>query len=171
MLSLDLTGKRALVAGVADDNGFGFAIAKSLAEAGASVSVATWPPALNIFRNLIDNALKYGGDPAEVEITVRPKKPEHVWVRVTDNGRGIPVSQRWRIFMRFVRLGSELERDKPGTGLGLYLVQTLVDRLKGRIRVRDREGGSGTAFEVTLPTRKPETTSAPKPPAESTAVS
>lgn len=124
-----------------------------------------------IFRNLIDNALKYGGDPAEVEITVRPKKPEHVWVRVTDNGRGIPVSQRWRIFMRFVRLGSELERDKPGTGLGLYLVQTLVDRLKGRIRVRDREGGSGTAFEVTLPTRKPETTSAPKPPAESTAVS
>ncbi len=54
MLSLDLTGKRALVAGVADDNGFGFAIAKSLAEAGASVCVATWPPALNIFRNLIE---------------------------------------------------------------------------------------------------------------------
>lgn len=54
MLSLDLTGKRALVAGVADDNGFGFAIAKSLAEAGAAVSVATWPPALNIFRNLIE---------------------------------------------------------------------------------------------------------------------
>jgi enoyl-[acyl-carrier protein] reductase I len=54
MLSLDLTGKRALVAGVADDNGFGFAIAKSLAEAGASVCVATWPPALNIFRTLIE---------------------------------------------------------------------------------------------------------------------
>ena len=54
MLSIDLTGKRALVAGVADDNGFGFAIAKALAEAGAKVCVATWPPALNIFRNLID---------------------------------------------------------------------------------------------------------------------
>jgi enoyl-[acyl-carrier protein] reductase I len=54
MLSIDLTGKRALVAGVADDNGFGFAIAKSLAEAGASVCVATWPPALNIFTNLIE---------------------------------------------------------------------------------------------------------------------
>ena len=53
-LSLDLTGKRALVAGVADDNGFGFAIAKALAEAGASVCVATWPPALNIFLNLIE---------------------------------------------------------------------------------------------------------------------
>jgi enoyl-[acyl-carrier protein] reductase I len=54
MLNIDLSGKRALVAGVADDAGFGFAIAKSLAEAGASVSVGTWPPALNIFRNLLE---------------------------------------------------------------------------------------------------------------------
>ncbi|MCC6430894.1 MAG: enoyl-[acyl-carrier-protein] reductase [Gemmatimonadaceae bacterium] len=54
MLSIDLTGKRALVAGVADDGGFGFAVAKSLAEAGASVCVATWPPALNIFLNLLE---------------------------------------------------------------------------------------------------------------------
>jgi len=54
MLSIDLSGRRALVAGVADDAGFGFAIAKALAEAGAKVSVATWPPALNIFLNLIE---------------------------------------------------------------------------------------------------------------------
>ncbi|HVZ49640.1 MAG TPA: enoyl-[acyl-carrier-protein] reductase [Gemmatimonadaceae bacterium] len=54
MLSIDLSGKRALVAGVADDAGFGFAIAKELAEAGASVCVATWPPALNIFLNLLE---------------------------------------------------------------------------------------------------------------------
>lgn len=54
MLNIDLSGRRALVAGVADDGGFGFAIAKSLAEAGASVCVATWPPALNIFLNLIE---------------------------------------------------------------------------------------------------------------------
>src|SRR6266568_7652700 len=54
MLNIDLTGKRALVAGVADEAGFGFAIAKALAEAGASVSVGTWPPALNIFMNLLE---------------------------------------------------------------------------------------------------------------------
>ena len=54
MLNIDLTGKRALVAGVADDAGFGFAIAKALAEAGATVSVGTWPPALNIFMNLLE---------------------------------------------------------------------------------------------------------------------
>jgi enoyl-[acyl-carrier protein] reductase I len=54
MLNIDLTGRRALVAGVADDGGFGFAIAKSLAEAGATVCVGTWPPALNIFLNLLE---------------------------------------------------------------------------------------------------------------------
>jgi enoyl-[acyl-carrier protein] reductase I len=54
MLNIDLTGRRALVAGVADDQGFGFAIAKALAEAGATVSVGTWPPALNIFLNLLE---------------------------------------------------------------------------------------------------------------------
>src|SRR5436305_579064 len=53
MLGIDLTGKRALVAGVADDAGFGFAIAKALAEAGATVCVGTWPPALNIFETLL----------------------------------------------------------------------------------------------------------------------
>jgi enoyl-[acyl-carrier protein] reductase I len=53
MLSIDLTGKRAFVAGVADDAGFGFAIAKALAEAGASICVGTWPPALGIFQTLL----------------------------------------------------------------------------------------------------------------------
>jgi enoyl-[acyl-carrier protein] reductase I len=54
MLPIDLSGRRALVAGVADDAGYGFAIAKALAEAGASVCVGTWPPALTIFRNLLE---------------------------------------------------------------------------------------------------------------------
>jgi enoyl-[acyl-carrier protein] reductase I len=54
MLSIDLQGKRALVAGVADDQGYGFAIAKALVEGGASVCAGTWPPALNIFNNLLE---------------------------------------------------------------------------------------------------------------------
>ena len=53
MLKIDLTGKRAFVAGVADDAGFGFAIAKHLAQAGASVCVGTWPPTYTIFTKLI----------------------------------------------------------------------------------------------------------------------
>ena len=54
MLGIDLSGKRAFIAGVADDGGFGFAIAKALAEAGASITVGTWPPAMGIFENLIE---------------------------------------------------------------------------------------------------------------------
>jgi enoyl-[acyl-carrier protein] reductase I len=54
MLSIDLKGKRALVAGVADDAGYGFAVAKALVEAGATVCTGTWPPALNIFLNLLE---------------------------------------------------------------------------------------------------------------------
>jgi enoyl-[acyl-carrier protein] reductase I len=54
VLAIDLTGKRAFVAGVADDGGFGFAIAKALVEAGATVVVGTWPPAMGIFEALIE---------------------------------------------------------------------------------------------------------------------
>lgn len=66
MLSIDLTGKRAFVAGVADDNGYGWAIARALAAAGASVCVGTWPPVLGIFNRLrdkgrLDTSLPDGG--------------------------------------------------------------------------------------------------------------
>lgn len=54
MLNIDLTGRRAFVAGVADDAGYGFAIAKALAEAGATIVLGTWPPALGIFLKLIE---------------------------------------------------------------------------------------------------------------------
>jgi enoyl-[acyl-carrier protein] reductase I len=54
MLAIDLSGKRALVAGVSDDGGFGFAIAKTLAEAGASICLGSWPPALGIFTKLLE---------------------------------------------------------------------------------------------------------------------
>jgi len=54
MLAIDLTGKRALVAGVSDDGGFGFAIAKTLAEAGATICLGSWPPALGIFTKLLE---------------------------------------------------------------------------------------------------------------------
>jgi len=69
-----------------------------------------------IFRNLIDNAVKYAGNPPQVEVTLSSNGKEQVLVQVADNGRGIPFHLRRKIFGRFVRLGSELEREKPGTG-------------------------------------------------------
>lgn len=116
-----------------------------------------------VFRNLIDNAVKYAADDPQVEVLLQPEGSEQVLVQVSDNGRGISAAQRRKIFGRFVRLGSELERDKPGTGLGLYIVRTLVHRLGGRIKVGEREQGPGTTFEVLLPGRPAEPSA---PPAE-----
>jgi signal transduction histidine kinase len=105
-----------------------------------------------IFTNLIDNGIKYANeDNPRVEVSLRPSGASSVVVRVSDNGRGIPHSLRHLIFGRFVRLGSELEREKPGTGLGLYIVRTMVGRLGGKIRMPDRDRGAGAAFEVQLP--------------------
>ncbi|MCO6458850.1 MAG: HAMP domain-containing histidine kinase [Pirellulaceae bacterium] len=126
-----------------------------------------------IFRNLIDNAVKYASDDdPRVDVTLRPAPANWVQVLVGDNGRGIAAAHRRQIFGRFVRLGKELERDKPGTGLGLYIVRTLVSRLRGRVRVRDPDQGTGTVFEVLLRGNVPRTKSKPdtardaRPPAQ-----
>lgn len=103
-----------------------------------------------VFRNLIDNAMKYAGSPPDVSISSRVTRAGKARVQVSDNGNGIPRQLRRKIFGRFVRVGSELEREKPGTGLGLYIVRTLVKRHKGRVLVRDRLAG-GTTFDVELP--------------------
>jgi signal transduction histidine kinase len=74
-----------------------------------------------------------------------------VITRVSDNGPGIPAKLRRKIFGRFVRLGSELERQQTGTGLGLYIVKGLVRRMHGTVQARSRMARPGTVFEVELP--------------------
>lgn len=103
-----------------------------------------------IFHNLMDNAVKYAGQPPAVLVTTRVVPPSQVVVCVADNGKGIPRHQRARAFRRFVRLVPELERDKPGTGLGLYIVRTVVERLRGKVRITEREAHAGTELSVRL---------------------
>jgi signal transduction histidine kinase len=107
----------------------------------------------SVFRNLLDNAIKYGSDPPKVEVQVRVTDRGRVVTRVADNGQGVPPELRKRIFGIFFRGGSELTRRQKGTGLGLYIVQTLVRQLKGRVSVHDRPGAVGSVFEVELPGR------------------
>jgi signal transduction histidine kinase len=104
-----------------------------------------------IFRNIIDNALKYASDEPHVEVTLRRSNGNQCVTRISDNGKGIPPKLRRKIFGRFFRMGDELMREKPGMGLGLHIVLTLVRTLGGRVRVRGRYDGPGTVFEVTLP--------------------
>ncbi len=103
-----------------------------------------------VFRNLIDNAIKYSGTPPAVQVELTTS--DH-WVttKISDNGPGIPLKLRRKVFGRFVRLGSELERKQAGTGLGLFIVRQLVRQMRGKISVRGGEGSIGTVFEVVLP--------------------
>lgn len=105
-----------------------------------------------IFSNLIDNAVKYADDPAQVDVTARRISPDRLRVRISDNGSGVPYDERRKIFRIFYRRGSELERRHKGTGLGLYIVQTLVRRWQGTIEILDRpDGQPGCVFQVELP--------------------
>ena len=103
-----------------------------------------------IFRNLLDNAIKYAGEPPKVEVQVRSGDRGRVVVRILDNGLGVPPELRNRIFRMFFRGGSELTRRQKGTGLGLYIVHVLVKQLGGRVSVHDRPGRSGSSFEVDM---------------------
>jgi signal transduction histidine kinase len=104
-----------------------------------------------IFRNLLDNALKYAGEPPRVEVDLRVAPRGVAVASIADNGRGVPARKKRSIFGRFVRLGSELTRERAGTGLGLYIARWTVRRLRGRIRVRDRQPEPGAVFVVELP--------------------
>ena len=98
--------------------------------------------------NLLDNALKYGGD---TPVRVRVERANGtVRVVVTDSGPGIPYAEQSRIFEKFYRSGPELTRASGGTGLGLYISRELVQRMGGRLHVRSSPG-AGAAFVVELP--------------------
>jgi signal transduction histidine kinase len=105
-----------------------------------------------LFRNLIDNAIKYSSPQPKVEVDLSAQDGR-VTARISDTGPGIPINLRRKIFGRFVRLGSELERKQAGTGLGLFIVRQLVRRMRGKITVRGRGNQRGTVFEVELPRR------------------
>lgn len=100
--------------------------------------------------NLIDNALKYGG---EATVTVSHAGAEAVML-VDDRGPGIPAAERERIFEPFLRLEASRNRDRGGAGLGLAIARHLVLSLGGTIAVEDRPGG-GARFCVRLPMNQP----------------
>ena len=116
------------------------------------------PPDMNmLIGNIIDNAVKYSSSPPKVEVHL-DRIPNRDWwrLKVIDNGPGIPRAYRRKVFGRFYRVGSELERSKPGTGLGLFIVHTIVRRLGGKIQIQDSPSGPGTQIVVQVPLRQTE---------------
>lgn len=89
--------------------------------------------------------------PPRVVVQAYPEGARAI-VKVSDNGSGIPPNMRRKIFGRFVRLGNELERSKPGTGLGLYLVRSVTRSLGGSIRIENRDAVSHSFGEASAST-------------------
>jgi len=107
----------------------------------------------DVFSNLLDNAIKHSEGPVEIDIGIKKVvdgRKSYYQVSVEDNGPGIPDEQKARLFQRLHRGNTKVK----GSGLGLYLVKTIIDYFNGQARVEDRVPGDytkGSRFVVTLP--------------------
>jgi signal transduction histidine kinase len=106
----------------------------------------------DVFFNLLDNAVKHcPSDDVVIDIDVEDNS-ENVRISITDRGKGVPDEMKERIFTRYEKLNEGVQ----GSGLGLHLVKTLVDKYGGKVWVEDRVKGDhtkGSTFYVTLPKR------------------
>jgi signal transduction histidine kinase len=102
-----------------------------------------------VISNLLENAVKYGDKPPAVEIDLSMDGNRAV-LEVADNGAGISDEDVELIFSRFYRGGDEMTRTARGTGLGLYLVQQIVEAHRGKVGVAST-GRAGTILRVTVP--------------------
>lgn len=103
--------------------------------------------------NLLDNAMKYSDEKRHIEVKLG-RENGHAVVAVRDQGRGIPASERERIFDRFHRVSTGLVHDVKGTGLGLAIVKHVVEAHHGSISV-ESELGRGSTFAIALPIDPP----------------
>ena len=109
-----------------------------------------------VFGNLIENAIKYGGRPPEVlvEVSALERDPSlrgpALSIAVSDNGTGIDPVHIPRLTERFYRVDDHRSREMGGTGLGLAIVKHIVNRHRGRLRIESAPG-QGSRFTVTLP--------------------
>lgn len=106
------------------------------------------PPRLeSILRNLIENAVKYGGERAKIRVDVSRQAKDFLF-RVMDDGPGIPENERQPIFESFYRVDDSLARLTSGAGLGLAICQGLVRAHGGRIWAEPQKGGACITFTI-----------------------
>lgn len=124
--------------------------------------LADWDRLGQILDNLLQNANRHAPSGTPITVEAAPGKRSMIIVRVIDQGPGVPVEQRERIFERFVRglPGGETEAHargavSRGTGLGLAIVRGLVEAHAGRVWIEDSEEGEGAHFAFTLPAASP----------------
>jgi signal transduction histidine kinase len=102
-----------------------------------------------IFQNLLTNALKYTPEKGKVTVSIA-KQGRDILIKVADNGYGIPEEAKSKIFTKLFRADNIREVEAEGTGLGLYIVKSIVEQAGGRVWFDSLES-KGTTFYVTLP--------------------
>ncbi|MCB0210566.1 MAG: PAS domain S-box protein [Anaerolineae bacterium] len=103
-----------------------------------------------VLTNLVGNAIKYSPDGGTITVRGMPGENSTVRLSISDEGIGIPPADQERVFERFYRVDNRLARQTPGTGLGLYLVKTVVEAHGGRVWVESTVG-HGSTFWIELP--------------------
>lgn len=103
------------------------------------------------FSNLLDNAIKYSGNSIDVSVEVAAVDERRFAVRVQDHGIGIPRDQLKSIFKRFYRVPAPVLARIKGTGLGLFIVRSIIERHGGRVYAESAGEGQGSTFTVQLP--------------------
>ncbi len=102
-----------------------------------------------VITNIVSNAVKYTPDGGKIDMLVGTSG-RNVFVRVTDNGIGIPEKDLPRLFDRFYRVDKARSRESGGTGLGLSIAQEILNQHKGSIEISS-EYGKGTSVLITMP--------------------
>lgn len=100
--------------------------------------------------NLLDNAVKHSQQGGVVRLGMEARGENEWCLWVEDEGEGVPMGEREKVFDQFYRIGSELRRERPGSGLGLALVRQTVERHQGRVCCLAGANG-GARFEWVLP--------------------
>jgi signal transduction histidine kinase len=105
-----------------------------------------------VMANLLDNAIKYSFQDVKVLVEVSATDARQVLVKVRDSGLGIPGDQLKRVFRRFYRVPGRDPARVKGTGLGLFIVRSVVKNHGGRVRAESAGEGQGSTFTIQLPT-------------------
>ena len=111
---------------------------------------------VQMFQNLIHNAIKYGREKGKVQVTIGHSDDRQLFAAVHDDGEGIAPNAIPRLTERFYRVDVKRSREKGGTGLGLAIVKHIISRHQGRLSIESKPG-EGSTFTVFLPTVPPET--------------
>lgn len=104
---------------------------------------------VNVMQNLIENSIKYSGDPVRIRIECH-RNGEYTKISVSDNGIGIPKKHQAKVFEQFYRIPTGDVHNVKGFGLGLHYVKNIVEKHSGKIGISS-ESGRGTTFTINLP--------------------